>query len=114
MDHIRKLTKQSLRKRLSEFLSQDWLHEANAHHFPLQKYYVQLEWVKKKKEATSIKMENISGLDELIMMESDEPGTILVEGNLIVIFSRSINVLFSEKGTKVNSEIDNLSFGVFL
>ncbi len=81
MDHIKTLTKQSLRSKLSEFLSQDWLHEDKAHHFPLQKYYVQLEWVRKVKNATSIVMENMSGLDELIAMGGDEPGTILVEGN---------------------------------
>ncbi len=82
-DDIKKLTKQSLRKRLAEFLSQDWLHEDKAHHFSLQKYYVQLEWVRKVKEATSVEMKDMSGLDELIAMGEDEPGTILVEGNQI-------------------------------
>ncbi len=77
------MTRQSLKGRLSEFLSQDWLCEDKAHHFTLQKYYVQLEWVRKVKEATAIVMENMSGLDELIAMGGDEPGTILVEGNLI-------------------------------
>ncbi len=83
IDDIKRLTKQSLRKRLSEFLSQDWLQEDKAHHFPLQKYYVQLEWVEKVKKATSIDLKNMSGLDELIALGRDEPGSILVEGNNI-------------------------------
>ncbi len=77
------MTKQSLKGRLSEFLSQDWLHEDKAYHFPLQKYYVQLQWVRKVKGATSIEREDMSGLDELIAMGGDEPGAILVEGNLV-------------------------------
>ena len=35
------------------------------------------------KKATSVEMEDMSGLDELIAMGGDEPGTILVEGNHI-------------------------------
>ncbi len=58
--------KKSLCTRLQKSLSFDWIRPERAYTFPLQKYYVQLEWQKKKRTVFGIEREKLTSLTEVI------------------------------------------------
>ena len=63
---IQECTKESLKRRLQNSLSHDWIAESRAHAFPLKGYYVQLNWSRKIRKAMGTETVTLTSLHELI------------------------------------------------
>ncbi len=76
--------------RLQKSLSHDWIDPSKAHVFPLRKYYVQLEWNKKIRNAMGCELVTLTSIHELVRevtkkssnVEKDTPSglNIVIEG----------------------------------
>ncbi len=86
MKRIQDWNKDSLKRRLQKSLAHDWIPESRAHVFPLRKYYVQLEWRKKIREAMRTKTGTLTSIHELIQeMQSESSGEFHQSGNTVLI-----------------------------
>ena len=75
LNEIQNWNKESLKRRLHKSLSCDWMR--TAHQFPLRKFYVELEWQRKVREALWTERIRLDSLHDLInlMTSSDDQTT---------------------------------------
>ena len=69
----RRYNKESLRRRLRNFLSTDWLPHEKAKTFPLRGYYVNLDWLKKIKKAMKDELVPMSRIHDLFKQLDIQP-----------------------------------------
>ncbi len=64
-------------------MSYDWQPEDTSYHFPLKKYYVQLEWTRKIRTPVGFKRESVASIHDLIKPVHDEEfSSILITGKI--------------------------------
>ncbi len=75
----------SLKKRLKNFMSYDWQHEDSSYHFPLKKYYVQLEWTRKIRTPVGTRRRSVASIHDLIksVHNDEEYSSILITGKIV-------------------------------
>ena len=80
----KRYNKESLRRRLRNFLTTDWLPHDKAKTFPLRGYYVNLDWLKKIKKAMKDELVPMSKIHDLFKQIDirPEPISILMTGIL--------------------------------
>ena len=82
MRDIQTLTKESLRRRLKNYLSNDWLPVDNAKSFPLKQFYVELNWTKTIKGLRD-RQEPMNRIHDIFTLNIGSSAvTVLVQGTL--------------------------------
>ena len=77
---LQELTRKSLNLTWKNYLSNDWLPEEKAYNFPIDKFYVDLKWIKMVKEALKTMKLKLTSIYDVVAAATG--GTnILVQGN---------------------------------
>ena len=79
---MQELTRKSLNLAWKNYLSNDWLPANKAHKFPVDKFYVDLEWAKMVKEALKTVKKDLRNIYDVMTAAKAEGTNILVEGSI--------------------------------
>ena len=88
LDEVRTHLKESLRRRCRNYLSHDWLPKDKARSFPLKKYYVELDWMRKLKKALRDEQIPMNRIHDIFLLNIQSNCiTVLIRGQSNSVYS---------------------------
>ena len=104
------MTRKSLNLMWKNYLSNDWLPPDKAYNFSVEKFYVDLKWVKMVKEALKTVKKDLTSIYDVVMAAGDGGTNILVQGIAFLNFDLIMFLSSVQRFTFVKTEVISITF----